>query len=69
MRYYIANIDNIPLYSQPENGYTKLQVLNRAQRELDECVKLFGKSPKDYTKWFHILDQNFHRCKDIEKGI
>lgn len=69
MRYYIADAKNIPFHSQPENGYTKLGVLNRAHRELAECVELFGGTPKDYTSWIHILNQNFNRCKDIEKGI
>lgn len=69
MRYYIADVNNIPLHSQPENGYTKLGVLNRAQRELAECVELFGGRPNDYTSCFHILDQNFNRCEEIETGI
>jgi hypothetical protein len=61
MKYYIANENRIPLHSQPENGYTELQVIARIQREIEECIKLFGGSFKEYKNgYFTILDKNFH---------
>lgn len=71
MRYYIANENNIPFREQPENGYTKLQVIARVQREIKECIKLFGGEFKDYKKgYFNILDNNFHEVtKEFENLI
>lgn len=65
MRYFIANEDNIPLHAQPENGYTELQVIARVHREQAEEKKLFGNN--DY-KW-HILDNKFRRCVEIEECV
>jgi hypothetical protein len=68
-RYYVANEDFIPLHAQPEDGYTKLQAIERAQREVDECVRLFGGKPQDYTGDFHILDDNMKYCRDLDSAI
>lgn len=66
MRYYIADDNAIPFHEQPAEGYTKLQVIARAQREIDECIKLFGGSFQDYKSWFIILDNKFH---DVTKDF
>lgn len=62
-RYYVANEHNIPLHYQPDNGYTYLQAICRVQREMDECVKLFGGRPQDYIDSFTVLDNHFHEIK------
>ncbi len=69
MRYYVTNDDLIPFHEQPETGYTKLQAIERAQREVKECVKLFGGKQSDYISWFHIVDENFHYCRDLDMAI
>lgn len=69
MRYYVCNHDYIPLHAQPENGYTKLQAIERAQREVYQCVKLFGGKIQDYTGCFHIMDSKFHVLKELDKCI
>ena len=58
-RYFIANENNIPLHAQPENGYTWLQAISRAQREIEECIRLFGGSFDDYKCFFSVLDSSF----------
>ena len=37
MRYFVSNDDLIPLHEQPSNGYTKLQAIERAQREAHQA--------------------------------
>lgn len=68
-RYYVTNEDLIPLRAQPEDGYTKLEAIARAQREVDECVKLFGGKPENYTSCFHIMDDKCHYCKELDSAI
>ena len=60
MRYYIANRDNIPYHAQPENGYTKLQIIAAVQRYAKEDARLFGGSYVDYIHDYNILDNHFH---------
>lgn len=69
MRYYIANDDAIPFREQPANGYTKLQVIARVQREIEECVKFWGGEFSDYKNCFLILDQNFHEVHEFDDAI
>lgn len=59
MRYYIANQDGIPFHEQPTNGYTRLQVIARLHREIEECIKLFGGVFQDYKDCFVVLDSKF----------
>ena len=68
-RYYVTNDDLIPFHAQPAEGYTKLQAIARAQREVKECVELWGGKPSDYTSWFHIVDNNYHWCKELDSAI
>ena len=68
-RYYIADHNGIPLRCQPENGYTYLQVIARVQRELDECVKLFGGKPQDHKDGFMVLDSKFHEVKEAKDAF
>lgn len=69
MRYYVANADLIPFHAQPSEGYTKLQAIARAQREVDEMVNLFGGKASDYAKWFHILDSDLKYCEELDSAI
>lgn len=69
MKYFVTNDDLIPFREQPENGYTELQAIKRAQREAEQASKLFNISINETVKWFHIVDQNFHYCKELDKAI
>lgn len=69
MRYYIANKNGIPYHEQPADGYTKLQVIARVQREIKECIKFYGGKFSDYKDWFLILDTNFHEVHDFDNAI
>jgi hypothetical protein len=69
LRYYVTDHNLIPLTAQPAEGYTKLEAIERAQREVDECVRLFGGKPSDHTGAFHIVDSNFHYCEELDSAI
>lgn len=68
-RYYVTNEDYILLHAQPAEGYTKLQAIQRAQREVRESANLFGGRPDEYTSYFHIVDDDFNRCPDLDSAI
>lgn len=67
--YFVTNEDFIPLHAQPKHGYTKLQAINRAQREVNECAELFGGSPAEYTSYFHIVDDTFTHHPELDSAI
>jgi len=69
MRYYVTNDDLIPLHAQPPEGYTKLQAIERAQREAQEATELFNIPINESVKWFHIVDSNFNYCKNLDSAI
>ena len=69
MRYYVTNNNLIPLHEQPSQGYTKLQAIARCQREACECVKLFNIKMSEAVKWFHVVDNKFRYCKDLDNCI
>lgn len=69
MRYYIATVDGIPYHAQPENGYTKLQVIARVHREAKEDARLFGGNYTDYLKCYTILDKNFREATELYKAL
>ena len=68
-RYYVANSDGLPFPNQPNNGYTYLQAIERVQREIEECIKLFGGRRSEYTEWFEILDNNFDVVNDAKTAF
>ena len=68
-RYYVANSDGLPLSNQQNNGYTYLQVIERVQREIEECVKLFSGEYSDYIEWFEVLDNNFDIVNDAKQAF
>ena len=68
-RYYVTDSDLIPLRGQPDEGYTKLQAINRAQREVEECAKLFGGKPEEYVSEVHIVDTNYNYCVELDSAI
>lgn len=69
MRYFVTNENLIPLHAQPENGYTKMQAIERAQREAVESSRLFSLPMAETVKWYHIVDSNFHYCKELDSAI
>ena len=69
LRYYVTNHDLIPLHEQPPEGYTKLQAIERAQREAKEAAYLFDMDVIETKKWFHIMDSNNHYCKELDDAI
>jgi len=69
MRYFVVNDSMIPLYGQPENGYTKMQAISRAQREVEQCAKMFNISYFECASWFHILDSKMHYCVELDTAI
>ena len=52
MRYYVTS-NSIPLKAQPENGYTRLQAIERVQREIETDKKLFP------TLSWEVLKHNY----------
>jgi len=68
-RYYVTDDDYIPLSNQPNNGYTKMQAIQRAQREAEEAAKLFGLEISDTAKWYHIMDSNNNICHELDNAI
>ena len=68
-RFYIANDDRIPLHAQPENGYTWLGVIERAQREIEEAVQLLNVSYDEAKQWFCVLDENFHEVEEARSAF
>lgn len=69
MRYYISDNNGIPLSNQPKNGYTKLEAIERVQRECEVCVSLFGGKIQDYTNDFYIMDNNFKIHSELQNAI
>lgn len=72
-RYWVTNSDYIPISSQPNDGYTKLGAIQRAQREAEQDVRLFGKkfglTIQDATKDYHIIDSDGNICYDLDNAI
>lgn len=68
-RYFVANEDCIPFGDQPENGYTAMGAVERAQREAEKASKMFGEPISETRTWFRILDSDFNTCPELEKGI
>lgn len=69
MKYYVTNDDLIPFHEQPPNGYTKLKAIERAQREAKQASELFAIPITETAKWFHIVDSNFHYCRELDSAI
>lgn len=69
MKYFVTNENLIPFHAQPENGYTKLQAIERVQHEARESSKLFNLPITETVKWYHIIDSNFHYCKELDSAI
>ena len=64
MRYYIANENNIPYKEQPENGYTKLQLIDCIHRYAKEDARLFGGTYTDYIHDYRVLTDKFKDVTD-----
>ena len=68
-RYYVADDNYIPLREQPDEGYTALKAVERAQREAERAAKMFNEPISETRTWFHILDDKMNSCPELEKGI
>lgn len=68
-RYFVANEDCIPFGDQPENGYTAMGAVERAQREAERASSMSGEPISETRTWFRILDSDFNTCPELEKGI
>ena len=66
-RYFIADKNGIPLFEQPSNGYTKLQVIARVQREAEYLCKRFNVSYKQALDCFIILDNKLIEDKYLKE--
>ena len=69
LRYYVTDDDYIPLSNQPNEGYTQLQAIQRAQREAEQDSKLFKISMSDAVKGYHIMDSNNNILHDLDNAI
>lgn len=68
-RFLVANDNGIPFRSQPEGGYTYLQAISRVQREIEECINLWGGNAEYYKDWFMILDHKFNEVKEARNAF
>lgn len=68
-RFVVANDNGIPFHEQPEGGYTYLQAICRIQREINDCIKLWGGKAEDYKDWFMVLDHKFKEVKDAKNAF
>ena len=68
-RFLVASYTGLPFHAQPENGYTYLGAICRVQREINECIKLWGGKVEDYKDWFMVLDHNFKEVKDAKNAF
>lgn len=68
-RYWVTDDDYIPLYDQPEEGYTQNQAILRAQREAEELSRLFHEPISKTVKYFHIMDSNGNIVRELDSAI
>jgi hypothetical protein len=69
LRYFVTDDDYIPLREQPNEGYTELQAVERAQREAERSAKLFNLKVSETAKWYHIMDSNHKIRHDLDTAI
>ena len=69
MRYYVTDSNYIPFHEQRSDGYTKLQAIDRVQREMKECAEMFGGKPEDYKSLYHIVDTDFNTIIEYDDYI
>ena len=70
-RYWVTNDDYIPISEQPDEGYTKMGAIQRAQREVERITnnKRWNVSISDASKLFHIMDSDGNICHDLDDAI
>lgn len=56
MRYYVTDENGIPLHSQPDEGYTLAEAIQRHARE----VVFSGLPEKEADRFFRVVDQNMN---------
>ena len=69
MRYYIANEDRIPYKAQPDEGYTKLQVISAVHRYANQDANILGGHYTDYIGCYTILDSNFREASELYTAL
>lgn len=68
-RYYVTDDDYIPLREQPNEGYTQLKAIERAQREAEQAAKLFKLPVSNTAKWYHIMDDMGNILHELDTAI
>jgi len=68
-RFYVTDDNYIPISNQPQDGYTKLKAIERAQREAEQDSKLFNIPMKDAVKSYHIMDADGNICTELDDAI
>lgn len=72
-RYWVTDDDYIPLPNQPEEGYTKLGAIERAQREAERVSKYSRRTDRvsvsDAAEWFHIMDSDGNIVHELDSAI
>lgn len=69
MRYYITDSNYIPIGFQNKDGYSILKAIDRLQKEVRECVHMFGGKPEDYKSCYHIVDTDFNTIIEYDNYI
>ena len=68
-RYYVGDENGIPFREQPDEGYSAIKAVERAQREAERASKMYGEPISETRTWYTILDKDMNRCYELEKGI
>lgn len=67
--YYVTDDDYIPIANQPEEGYTQLKAVERAQREATSDAKLFKMPMSEAVKFYHIADSRGNILHELDSAI
>ena len=68
-RYFVTGESMIPFAGQPSNGYTEMQAVRRAQREVADASDYLGVPFSEAKNLVHIVDNNFCRALELECAI
>lgn len=68
-RYFVTDDDYIPLHDQPNEGYTKLGAVERAQREAEANARLFKIPMSEAVKGYHIMDDEYNIIHELDSAI
>lgn len=68
-RYWVTNDNYIPISGQPNEGYTEMGAVLRAQREVERDIKMFGITLQEAKSAYHIMDCNCKIRHDLDNAI